>query len=336
MHPRHRLLAFLLFNLLWAITLFSFVYRSNSSKPVSFDGITISEAERLESRPAAPWDAPAQPAVKPLPAKRTFTWRDVESEEYAGYLLRLREAGCPEPKVRQIAVSDINERASTQRRKIAVANDPMWWRADALITTLPVFPDANQAVEQERGALLEKLLGPQGAESDRTPPLQAGGVLLTGLVLGSLTPEKHNAVQEIVAAASARQRDYLTACENESRVPNPVEIARQHEQMRGDLGQILSPLELEEFLIRYSPGARHLRQDLRAFEPTPAEFRNLFQALDPIDRQMQLDYGDASALSVKQRLDYEDRCDRAIRRELSPKRFENYRRAGTRLSDRRR
>jgi hypothetical protein len=325
MHPRHRLLGFLLFNLLWAIALFSFVCRSNSSRPVSFTGLTVTAAERAALRQAREGGLGSAPESDAPPSRREFTWRDLESEEYVTYLRQLRAAGCPDVKVRQIILSDVNERASSQRLEIALANDARWWRADAVITTLPAFPDVNQAFEQERGALLEKLLGPRWAESDRTAPLQAGGVLLAGQVLGSLSPEKHNAVQEILAASSARQQDYLLTCSNEGRLPNPVETARQREQERSDLSQVLSSLELEEFLIRYSHNARQLRQELGAFEPTAVEFRKVYQALDPIDRRMQLDYGDTSALSAKQRQDYEGERDRAIQHALSPQRYVAYR-----------
>ena len=230
--------------------------------------------------------------------------------------------------MRQILVADVNERTAVHRLEIALANDPSWWRADAAIATLPAFPDVNHSLEQERRALLEKLLGSQWAESDRTAPLPAGGVLLTGQVLGSLTPEKHNAVQEILASTSARLQDYLLARSNEGQLPNPVELARQREQTQGDLSQVLSPLELDEFLIRYSEHARQLRQQLRAFVPTPDEFRKIFQLTDPIDRQWQRDYGDASALSVKQRQEYERQRDRALQQALTPRRYEAARQGG--------
>src|SRR5262245_8021342 len=111
MHPRHRLLAFLLFNLLWAIVLFSFVCLSNSSKPVSLSTITVVAPDNDEPTRARSSSAPTAPATKPAPPRRAFTWRDVETEDYAAYLARLREAGCPEAQARRIVLFDVNERA---------------------------------------------------------------------------------------------------------------------------------------------------------------------------------------------------------------------------------
>jgi hypothetical protein len=326
MHPRHRLLAFLLFNLLWAITLFSVVQGSISSPPAAAPDPVVA-AKPLALRAATESSTTRTATRPPAPPPRVCTWRDLESQEYMSYLARLRAAGCPEPTVRQIVVSDVNERTGSRRLEIALSDDPSWWRAEADINLAPAFPDVIYALEQERHALLEKLLGSPWAESDPTPSLGAGGVLLTGLALGSISAEKYNRLQEILAAAAAREQDYLRARADDGQLPNPVELARQREQTRTELTQILSPLELDEFLLRYSQNARQLREQLRDFQPSSNEFRKIFLATDRIDHRLQLEYGAASALSAKQRQEYERRRDRAVEQVLSPERYVDYRQA---------
>src|SRR5688572_18751737 len=59
---------------------------------------------------AAPTNAPAVPvAVTPTPAAKFFGWQDVETPEYLKYIGNLRLVGCPDDKIRQIIVSDINQ-----------------------------------------------------------------------------------------------------------------------------------------------------------------------------------------------------------------------------------
>ncbi len=318
MHPHRKLRAFLWFNLVWALTLFSVVHLSHSSKPATTGNIRVAAVTPIER-------APQMSAIaKPPATHRLFTWRDLESQDYVAYIVRLRAAGCPETTVRQIIVSDVQERMDTKRREAALAADGAWWQADALFALSPAFPDSSQSLEQERTALLGKHLGTHAAEWESAGAFRPGGVLLAGRVLGSLTPEKHNAVQDIVAASALRQQDYRAARANDGEPANPVELACQREQMRGELARILAPLELEEFLLRYSHNAQSLRLELRGLDPTPDEFRNIFAALDSVDTRLQLDYGDTAALSVKQLQEYERQRDRAIQGVLAPKRYAIY------------
>src|SRR5205807_5714682 len=130
-------------------------------------------------------------------------------------------------------------------------------------------------------------------------------VQLTGPVLGSLAPELHNQVQEICARAMERNQATTFARDNQGQPLNPVELAHMRDQTRTDLKQLLNNEELEEFLLRFSQNALELRMELRGLEPSADEFRKIFRATDPIDHQMQLQYGSKAALSEKQRERYE-------------------------------
>ena len=73
--------------------------------------------------------APAKP--KPAFTDKKFTWEQVESEEYPNYLASLRAVGCPEERVRNIALADINDLFAKKRVKAAVEHDTQWWRSES-------------------------------------------------------------------------------------------------------------------------------------------------------------------------------------------------------------
>ena len=55
--------------------------------------------------------------------------------------------------------------------------------------------------------------------------------------------------------------------------------------------RVLAPVQMEEYLLRYSQNANELRTEfgqLRYFNASPDEFRAVFRATDPIDQRIQL------------------------------------------------
>ena len=93
---------------------------------------------------------------------------------------------------------------------------------------------------------------------------------------------------------------------------------------RQQLAAILSPLQLEEFLLRYSENAVQLRRELTGLSLTPDEFRSLFQTLDPIQREIQLRYGGDDAAAQRARQNLEQQQLAALRNTLGAERFASY------------
>jgi hypothetical protein len=67
-----------------------------------------------------------------------------------------------------------------------------------------------------------------------------------------------------------------------------------------------------------------LHSELRGFDPSPDEFRKILRATDPIDHQLQLDYGSVEALSEKQRQRLISQRDAAVKEALTPERYALY------------
>lgn len=271
--------------------------------------------------------------AKPVPggavsneSRRTGTigWRQLGSDDYVAYLDRLRAAGCPEDKVRLIVLADADEWMLQQRVAQAVAGDFVWWKSEPTTSGGEAFSEKLEQFRKRRIELVRALLGTAPEEKD-APTKDVPVVLnLSGPVLGALPRDKFNAVQEICGRSMDRQLGYYNNRQNEGVFLNQGDLARLREQTRSDLSQVLSPDELEEFLLRYSHNSSRLRQELAAMEPTPDEFRGVFRAVDSLEHRLQLEFGAVDSLSARQREEYERQREEAIKKVLPPERYQRY------------
>jgi len=255
---------------------------------------------------------------------RAFTWREIESADYATYVQNLRELGMPEPTIRDIIVADVDQLFLQRKREQDATQDIEWWRATPSPEVQSNLLARTQGLEAERAALLEKLLGPdwhRGRAAEQQPVLA-----LTGPVLGSLPNDVKTSVQQIAARAQDRIAAYLADRQSRGEQPDPAELARLHEETRLQLAAILSPQQLEEFRLRYSDTATRLRTELAGVNPTPNEFRAVFRALEQIDRDLQLRYAGNDPESQRMRQILEQQRLAALRNGLEPERFAEYQR----------
>jgi len=298
------------------------VKRSNAPVTVSAVGSNkISTTVALTNAPTLAVASNAPPA--PVFTQKKFGWKDVESPEYVKYMSSLRAVGCPEEKVKNIILADINDLFQEKKLQIALQHDQQWWKAQTEYLMANVMQERGHALEEARQALIEKLLGPEVADKQHESLLW-NSVQLTGPVLGKLPAQLHNQVQEICADSIQRHQAYFWERANQGQPLNNVEMANLREHTRTELRKILSPIEVEEFVLRYSHNASQLREELRGMDPTPDEFRKVFRATDPLDHQMQMEFGGVEAMSDKQRERYQKDRESAIREALGSQRFQAY------------
>ena len=261
-------------------------------------------------------------------AVRNYTWQDVTNEIYPQYIANLRTVGCPEKQVRSIVVADVNDLFDKRRLEHAIKTDSQWWKSETFMGVLPMqgmgFGMAGVNFDEERRALLTKILGEGWEDTVKLTSLNGTSVNLTGPVLGALPADVWNSVQEICARSIDRHQTYLTARMNQPNPADNVELAKMRQMTRSDLSKVLNADQIEEFLLRYSQNSSKLRQDMRGIDLTPDEFRKIFRATDPAEHQMQLEYGGPEALSPKQREQQEALRDRAIKETLAPERYLQY------------
>jgi LysM repeat protein len=263
--------------------------------------------------------------------RQFFSWSEIESADYPTYVKNLRDIGCPEQTIRDIIIADVN--ALFAKR---IATDPditapgqEWWRSEPDANLVAVAEKRLQVLETERRTLLAQLLGPdwEGGDLANIARPSRAAVVLDGPMLGNMPTDVKQSVEEISARANERLQAYLDVERAAGRTPDPAQIAKLREETRTELSHVLTPPQLEEFLLRYSQEASSLRSelgDLKYFDASPDEFRAIFRATDSIDQQLEMLAGKTDANSVLQRNQLEQQRDAAIKTALGANRYAEF------------
>lgn len=287
-------------------------------------------ARRHSVPTAAIADAPATLVKTNVVLRRQFfSWAEVESTDYPTYIANLRSIDCPEQTIRDIIIADVNSLYSKRLATELVTAEQQWWRSQPDSNVVRVASEKARSLDDERRALLTRLLGPSWETGDllSLPRPSRPGVLLAGPILGTLPLETKLAVEEISLRSQERMQAYLTATGQSGGAADPAELARLRQQTRNELARVLSPQQLEEYLLRYSQNSTNLRAEmgtLKYFNATPEEFRGIFRATDTLDQQLQELAGNTDPNSVLQRRNLQQQRDNAIRIALGPERYQQY------------
>lgn len=254
-----------------------------------------------------------------------FTWQEVESADYVTYIHNLQTIGCPEQTIRDIIVADVNQLYAHRRATEIVSADHQWWRSDPDASLVQAAASKMKALDAERRTLLTKLLGP-GWDTDLNalPPVVRAAISLTGPLLGDLSAETKEKVYNIATSTQDKIEAYVDSQRQQNKPIDPVQMAHIREEYRNELVTLLRPDQMEEFLLRYSQTAQDLREEMRGLDPTPEEFRALFQARDAIDSQAALYYEGDDAEALKKKAELEKQRDDAMKEALGPDRYANY------------
>ncbi len=259
--------------------------------------------------------------------KQFFSWDEIESDDYATYILNLRAINCPESTIRDIIVADINQLYARKQASIVGTSDQHWWRSTPDPESLQATADKFKALETERRDLLTQLLGSGWDVASYNPNLTfptASAIDLSGPVLGELSSEAKQAVRRITSEGQKRQQAYIEAQQKEGQPVDPAELARLRQDTRQELSQVLNPMQLEEYLLRFSTTAAAMRRDFEGFDVTPEEFRKIFELRDSIDQQMSQYEGKSDPSSAKALQKLEQDQQAAMKQALGPERYAVY------------
>jgi hypothetical protein len=252
--------------------------------------------------------------------RQNFTWQEIESEDYRVYIGNLRGIGCPESTIRDIIVTEVNALYDRKKATEILTPDQQWWRTEPDSGVGQAALPQLMALESERRALLTQLLG-SNWEAGNNSQLDNLRIPLDGPVLGALTPEVKQSVRNIQSRSAERLQDYLEAQREAGKAADPAEVARLRQAARDSLARLLTPPQMEEYLLRYSQTAQNLRSELQGFNMTPEEFRSLFRARDAIDQQIQILHSGNDPASAKRREDLDRQREDALKQTLGPERY---------------
>lgn len=261
--------------------------------------------------------------------RQFFSWHDLESPDYPIYIANLRAIGCPEQTIKDIIIADVNSLYSRRLATELVTPEQQWWRSEPDTNVMEVAAEKARDLDDERRALLSRLLGSNWEAGDlvNLPRPSKPGVVLDGPVLGTLSTETKQSLQDINARSEARLQAYLAEQRQDGKPPDPVQLAKLRQETRQELASVLAPAQLEEYLLRYSEDANSLRAEfgqLQYFNPTPEEFRAVFRATDNIDQQIQLLADSTDPASIQARASLEAQKQDAIKTALGAGRYADY------------
>jgi hypothetical protein len=296
--------------------------------------IGVSYARRGVAPIPTPSNDAAQASNRPVKTnvvlrRQFFSWQEVESPDYPTYVANLRDIGCPEQTIRDIIIADVNGLYARKRATEMVTPDQQWWRTEPDAELVAAAAEKSRILDEERRGLLGRLLGTNWESGDlvNLPRPSRQGIALDGPVLGTLPTDTKQAIEEISLRTQDRLQAYLDDQRRAGKTPDPAEVARLRQQTRTELERVLTPFQLEEFLLRYSQNANDLRADLgslRFFNATSNEFRAMFRATDALDQQIQLLAGTTDENLAAQRKALENQRDNALKIALGQRRFEQY------------
>ncbi len=299
-------------------------------------GAWLTGRERLSSTKApshvmAPgYNTNAPGRTNVIVRRQFFSWRDLESSDYPTYIANLRDIGCPEQTIRDIIITDVNALFSRRLSTELLTANQQWWRSEPDPEVQAAALQKASAMDDERRALLASLLGGSWETGDLVNLQRPSrpGVVLDGPVLGVLPADVKQAVQETNLRSQERLDAYLEKVRAAGGEADPVELAKLRQQTRDDLARVLSPSQLEEYLLRYSQTANDLRSkfgELRFFNASQDEFRAAFRAIDGIEQQLSL-LGDGTDPNTQQaRRALELQRENSLRMALGNRRYEEYR-----------
>jgi hypothetical protein len=240
-------------------------------------------ATRSPSLPAEQYPSPLtkQTPLSSASARPAFDWRQVESTDYPTYIRNLRATGCPEQTVRDIVTADMAATFATRRAEVMAARyrEFKYWETGATKdAVLAEMKRQQRSVDAEMGEVLQNLLGP-----DAAPPATTRDWHIAELdqQLSFLPADKQDATRALLLRSEAN--DALIKSLSEARRPTEDtdelnRILQAYDGKRAELARTLSPEEIEQLDMTVSWTANNLRRAMVKFDPTEAEFQEIFRA----------------------------------------------------------
>ncbi len=240
MRARNILIISLGLNLLLGLLVFS-QKKHQSPGPASVPPVQIVRQSVVEKIT----NAPAVSSIR-IPAK-SFTWENLESEDYPTYVANLRSVGCPERTLQHIIVQDLEKLYRDKQRQ--EPSETGLWMTGSDLEALRSKRAANKlALSLEKSAVMKALLG---REIDREARKVWVEQAEPSWFLGYLTDDQCEQVLSI-GMKMGRQLE-ASMGHNPLLIDSQVEnVESSYHKMLEEFAKIASPQEIEEGVLRAS------------------------------------------------------------------------------------
>lgn len=264
----------------------------------------LGEEGRLTARPVTPAATEAAAVAPATNAPPPFLWSQIESADYRQYIANLRAVGCPEQIVRDLIMADLNQVFATRFAAIYKPEVREYWQKSKAENANPEQVKQLMALSRDKAAILQDLLGVRLDDQQmiNTVLLQVFGNEQDLLFLPA--DRRDAALQALTDADFETKSEEMRARAGHS---NEVDRKLFNETLQTLVG-VLTPEELEEFRMRGSPTANALRNEVRYFNCTPDEFRQLVDAREQRQNRNLDTLGDRTAVEEVRKLFGDERA----------------------------
>lgn len=257
------------------------------------------EIVREQQLNAAKSTAPSRMQERVVYVTNRFNWAQLESSDYRVYIANLRAIGCPEATIKDIIMTDVMKLYAQRRGQASVnGREFHYWETDEKRKLKQHQIEEREKtltqIDKELPAVLRELLGinyekeldkyfVDTSEDERR--------------LAFLSEDKRSAATALRDQFDAARDRIVSAAGGHPTAGDLDRIQRMQQEMDSRLAQVLTPDEQFQFELSTSPTADALRKNLIGFNPTEAEFREIYQRQKAIDAAFA--YQDLSDPSVR-------------------------------------
>jgi hypothetical protein len=278
--------------------------------------------------PAPPVAAPpAAPLVITNVVTNRFEWRQLESEDYRTYILRLRSIGCPEQTIRDIIIADLDNLFAPRLAAIYPRKKELkYWESEdeelANDHDQRAWQRQEAAIDREKREVVRELMGVD---------LVAERLKLKGQEdyfarrLPFLSEDKRMQVRDIIEKYNEldwdiRQKQWEEGETLDARDRAALRASR--EAREAELNRLLEPQEREQFDLWMSDAAAYTRFAMYGMGATEEEFRKVYQLRAEFEKQWPRDEFDLADPQVRAAWEQAGRdLDEKLKAALGPDRF---------------
>lgn len=248
-------------NLLLAGTVAWAIHRRNSHPSASPTPTPAQHTVNVSVLPSIPSEPPP---IQTNEVTAPFHWGMVESTDYPAYVENLRAIGCPEQRIRDIIVADVDDLfAQKARDYIAPLQSQFWQLASQPRDIEKNIAEHGKALEQmikEREQIFQTLFNESNPRrSWRSTQRDQNRNANRNAQLDFLDESKRNAViaaqDELNSALSEIRQMKFTGSREEVRTQRNAKDAEARKASEDKLRTLLSPEEFAEYKLRNSDSA---------------------------------------------------------------------------------
>jgi hypothetical protein len=262
-------------------------------------------------------------------APPVLDWRRVESPDYRQYIANLHAIGCPWETIKDIVIADVMKLYTTRYNQVKNGNREFrfWETGEKRLVLDQVAKGQLAQLEKEMPEVLHQLLGVNYPEE--LNQYLPGEAEQQGR-LDFLPEDKRRQVQTFNDEYDWRRKLLEERAENSPggalTDADREELRKLEAERQAALGRVLTPAELERLDLSVSRTAERLRYNLVGFNPTPEEFRAIFQLEKALDDKYDMVNTSDPLVQEQKRAD-RAQVTEAIRQQLGDARFAEYQRS---------